>query len=60
MLSPIDCDEDILISLEHLLEDEGFDTTTAWTGLDALKALHGKAFDLILMSEYLPDMDAEN
>lgn len=55
----VDYDEEILISLEHLLEDEGFDTTTAWTGLGALKALHDKAFDLILINEYLPDMDAE-
>jgi CheY-like chemotaxis protein len=55
----IDCDEDVLIAFERLLEDEGYDTTTAWTGQDALKALQGQVFDLVLVNEYLPDMDAE-
>ena len=55
----IDCDENVLIAFERLLEDEGYDTTTAWTGQDALKALHGQVFDLVLVNEYLPDMDAE-
>jgi hypothetical protein len=26
-----DCHEDVLINLEKLLEDAGFETTTAWT-----------------------------
>ena len=55
----VDHDEEILTTLESLLEDDGFDTTTAWTGLDALKAINGKGFDLVLVSDYLPDMDAE-
>jgi DNA-binding response OmpR family regulator len=53
----IDYDEDVLIALERLLENKGFDTTTAWTGRDALKALSGRTFDLVLVNEYLPDMD---
>ena len=55
----VDYQEDILIAFERLLEDEGFDTTTVWTGLDALKAVCGQEFDLILLAEHLPDMDAE-
>ncbi len=55
----IDYEEEILIALEHLLEDEGFDTTTAWTGRDALKAARERRFDLVLVNEYLPDMDAD-
>lgn len=55
----IDCDEDVLIAFERLLEDEGYDTTTAWTGQDALRALRGQVFDLVLVNGYLPDMDAE-
>jgi CheY-like chemotaxis protein len=55
-----DCHEDALITLERLLEGEGYDTTTAWTGQDALKAVQGQVFDLALVNEYLPDMDAED
>ena len=55
----VDYQEDTLIAFERLLEDEGFDTTTVWTGLEALKAFHDQKFDLVLMAEYLPDMNAE-
>jgi len=55
----IDCHEDVVIPFEHLLEDEGYDTTTACTGQDALKALQDQVFDSVLVNEYLPDMDAE-
>jgi CheY-like chemotaxis protein len=55
----VDYQEEILIAFERLLEDEGFDTTTVWTGLDALKAVCGREFNLILLAEYLLDMDAE-
>ncbi len=55
----IDYDEENLILLERLLENEGFDTTTTWTGLDAFKALVGETFDLVLVADYLPGMNAE-
>jgi len=56
----VDNEAENLICFEHLFEDKGFDTTTAWTGLDALKALlTRKPFDLVLVNDYLPDMDAE-
>ncbi len=32
-----DCHEEVLIALEKMLEDAGFDTTTVWTARDALK-----------------------
>jgi CheY-like chemotaxis protein len=32
----VDCDEDVLITFERLLEDEGYDPTNAWLGQDAL------------------------
>ena len=32
-----DCHEDVLIVLERLLEDAGFDTTTVWTARDLLR-----------------------
>ena len=54
-----DCHEDVLIILERLLEDAGFDTTTVWTATEALKLLDSHAFDLVLFNEYLPDAECE-
>ena len=54
-----DCHEDVLIALEYMLENAGYDTTTAWTGRDVIKLLDRFAFDVILLNEYLPDGDAE-
>lgn len=55
-----DCHEEVLITLERMLEDAGFDTTTVWTAEDALSVLDSKSFDLILVNEYLPDAECED
>jgi DNA-binding response OmpR family regulator len=55
-----DCHEEVLIALEKMLEDAGFDTTTAWTASDALALMDSKVFDLVLVNEYLPDADCED
>ena len=54
-----DCQEDVLIILERLLEDAGFDTTTVWTAKEALKLADSHAFDLVLVNQYLPDAECE-
>lgn len=54
-----DCHEDILIALERLLEDAGFDTATAWTAKEALGLVDSHYFDLVLINEYLPDAECE-
>jgi DNA-binding NtrC family response regulator len=54
-----DCHEEVLIALEKMLEDAGFDTTTVWTARDALKLVDSQAFDLVLVNEYLPDAECE-
>lgn len=54
-----DCHEEILITLQKLLEDAGFDTTTVWTAKDFVHSLHSGAFDLVLINEYLPDARCE-
>jgi len=54
-----DCHEDVLIVLEKLLEDAGFDATTVWTAKDALRLVDSHAFDLVLVNEYLPDARCE-
>jgi DNA-binding response OmpR family regulator len=55
-----DCHEDVLIALEKMLEDAGFDTTTAWTAKDALRLVDSQEFDLVLVNEYLPDAECED
>ena len=54
-----DCHEEILITLQKLLEDAGFDTTTVWSAKDFIHSLHSGAFDLVLINEYLPDAQCE-
>ena len=49
-------DETVLIALERLLENAGYDTTTAWGGAQALELLHRRTFDLVLLDDYLPDV----
>jgi CheY-like chemotaxis protein len=55
-----DCHEEVLIVLEKMLEDAGFDTTTVWTATDALNQVESQAFDLVLVNEYLPDAECED
>lgn len=56
----IDDDEQVLISLECLLENEGYETTVAWTGQEGLALLRSKPFDLVLLDEYLRDIARED
>jgi DNA-binding response OmpR family regulator len=42
-----------------MLEDAGFDTTTTWDKLDFARLLGGGLFDLLIIGDHPPDMDAE-
>lgn len=53
----IDDDEQVLISLECLLENEGYETTVAWSGQEGLSLLRSKGFDLVLLDDYLRDIE---
>ncbi len=55
----VDDDERLLMALEALLENEGYDTATAWSGQEALRLLRSGTFDLILLDDYLPDVTSE-
>lgn len=55
-----DCHEEVLIALEKMLEDAGFDTTTAWTARETLALMDSQVFDLVLVNEYLPDAECED
>lgn len=54
-----DCDIEALLALEHLLEDEGFDTTTACTTDKTIQLLRTREFDLILAADHPPEVDCE-
>ncbi|HEV2494925.1 MAG TPA: response regulator [Terriglobia bacterium] len=55
----VDDDERVLIALEALLETEGYDTTTAWSGREALRLLRSGGFDLVLLDDFLGDVTSE-
>jgi two-component system, OmpR family, response regulator ArlR len=55
----IDDDERVLTALECFLENEGYETTTAWSGREGMDLLRLRKFDLVLLDDYLWDMDAE-
>ena len=55
----VDDDEHVLIGLEACLENEGYDSATAWSGQEALRLLRLGTFDLILLDDYLPDVTSE-
>lgn len=55
----VDGHEEVLISLEKLLEDAGFSTTTSWTVADVARFLRSTRYDVVLVNEYLPDCYCE-
>jgi CheY-like chemotaxis protein len=56
----VDNDETILWSTQALLEEEGFDTRTTWSGHEALALLEKGDFDILLVDDYLPDLHASD
>jgi len=51
-----DVDDDLLTRLAVLFKEKGYETTTAWGGREALEQLSSGDFDIILLSDYLPDV----
>jgi CheY-like chemotaxis protein len=51
-------DDDELISLEHLLEDRGYETVTTWDAQEGVELLRSRHFDLILAADHEPQLDA--
>jgi len=56
----VDNDQDVLITLERILEGEGYQTTTAWSAHEALDLCARFDFDLLLVNEYISDVDANS
>lgn len=55
----LDADEDTLITLQHVLEDAGVDTTITWDEIEARQLLERRPFDLILLGDHPPEIKAE-
>jgi len=51
-----DLDHDLITRLAFSFEDKGYETTSAWSGHEALEQLHCRQFDVVLLSAYLPDV----
>jgi len=54
-----DTDPEVLIHVERMLEDAGFDTTTTWDPADFARLVQGGPFDVLMLRDHPPDMDAE-
>lgn len=54
----VDTDSDTLMTLQHLLEDAGFDATITWDQAEAQQLVGGKSFDLIVVGDHPPELDA--
>ena len=54
----VDLDPTTLILLERLFEDEGFETATTWSMREACVLLEKGSFDLIVVGDHPPQIDA--
>ena len=51
-------DDDELISLEHLLEDQDYETATTWDMQEGLALFRSRHFDLVIAADHEPQLDA--
>ena len=56
----VEDEENLHEALKLNLELEGYDVTSAYNGVAALKAVESEYFDLIIMDVMLPEMDGIN
>jgi DNA-binding response OmpR family regulator len=55
----VDNDERVLIELERILEEQGYETATAWEIPRDIKTLASSRFDLLLIGDHPPDINCE-
>jgi DNA-binding response OmpR family regulator len=54
----LDSDPDTLIALQHVLEQAEIDTTITWDEAEACQLLETSHFDLILIGDHPPELNA--
>ncbi len=54
----LDVDQDALLTLQHVLEDASIDTTITWDENEARQLLERTAFDLVVVGDRPPQIDA--
>jgi len=54
----LDTDPDALITLQHVLEEAEIDATITWDEAEALQLLGTARFDLVLIGDHPPELDA--
>jgi DNA-binding response OmpR family regulator len=52
----VDNDEQEARTLGVMLKDAGYDSSITWSGLEALETLKSVTYDILLVSNYLPDL----
>ncbi len=55
----VDNDEKVLIALERALEQEGYETQTAWDLPEGLDVLADGGFNLLLVGDHPPELNCE-
>ena len=56
----VDNDEKIPMTFQQLLENDGFNIVSTWSGHEALSLLRSGRFDVLLVDDYLPDLHAHD
>ena len=54
----IDTDPDTLIKLQHVLEEANIDATITWDELEACQLIESTPFDLLLIGDHPPELNA--
>ena len=54
----LDIDPDTLIALQHVLEQAEIDATITWDEEEACQLLEASPFDLVLIGDHLPELNA--
>lgn len=54
----LDSDANFLIALQHVFEDAGIDTKITWDKREARQWLENESFDLVVVEDHPPELDA--